>query len=263
MVSKSRLGFYASLKDRRSRAESGLFIAEGRKMVEEGLNSPCPCEIAFVREGFFGHDEETDRLLSNRAVEVLDERDFRRLSETENPQGVLAVFDFRSLLVPSVRGENVVALFDVADPRNMGTIIRSADWFGVGEFVVGESCVDLFNQKVVRSTMGSIFHCRFLLAADLVRELGALRPGYRIVTADLGGVDYRERRRGGRSVLVFSNEARGPSQAILSVTDEVITVPGGGQAESLNVSCAAAVIMADIRPARNPGQPPGTGPGRP
>jgi TrmH family RNA methyltransferase len=247
MVSKNRLKFYASLKDGRARGESGLFIAEGHKTVQEGLKSACPCEAAFMREGSFGDDEETDRLLSNRNVELLDEQEFRKLSDTGNPQGVLAVFDYRSLLVRAVSAENVIALFDLADPRNMGTIIRSADWFGLQDILVGESCVDIFNEKVVRSTMGSIFHVRFLLATDLVRELQALRPDYRIVTADIGGADYRERRRGGKSVFVFSNEARGPSEAILALTDEMVTVPGGGQAESLNVSCAAAVIMADIR----------------
>ncbi len=248
MITKSQLRFYASLKDGKARAGSGLFLAEGHKIVREGLKSSCPCEIAFVREGHFGDDEETDRLLSNRKVEVLGEEEFRKLSLTEHPQGILGVFDYRSLIVTAPGAQEIVALFDLADPRNMGTIIRSADWFGLHEFIVGESCVDIFNEKVVRSTMGSVFHSRFVLATDLARELAALRPGYRIVTADLGGVDYRDRKRGGKTALVFSNEARGPSEAILAVTDEVITIPGGGQAESLNVSCAAAIIMAGIRP---------------
>jgi TrmH family RNA methyltransferase len=247
MVNKSRLKFYASLKDRGARAESGLFLAEGRRIVEEGLKSTCACEAAFVREGFFGQDEETDRLLSDRNVEVLDEREFRRLSDTLNPQGIIGVFEYRSLLATAVSGENAIALFDLADPRNMGTIIRSADWFGLRELVVGETCVDVFNGKAVRSTMGSIFHCRFLLAADLAREIAALKPEYRVVTADLGGVDYRERARGGKSLFVFSNEARGPSEAILALSDEIVTIPGDGRAESLNVSCAAAVIMASVR----------------
>ena len=258
MISKSQLKFYASLKNRKAREESGLFIVEGHKIVEEGLRSTCPCAQAFVREGFFGRDEETDRLLSNRNVEVLDEKEFRRLSETENPQGVLAVFDHRSLIVPTVGADTVIALFDVADPRNMGTIIRSADWFGLEELVVGETCVDIFNEKVVRSTMGSIFHCRFRLAPDLVEELRALKSDYRVVTADMGGIDYRGRRRGGKSLLVFSNEARGPSQEILGLSDEIVTIPGSGEAESLNVSCAAAIIMADLafpRPCTGPGQP--------
>jgi TrmH family RNA methyltransferase len=247
MISKSQLKFYASLKDRKVRAESGLFIAEGRKMVREGLASTCPCEILFVREGFFGQDEETDQALSTRKVEILDEQDFRRLAGTEHPQGVLGIFDYRPLLADSVAADRVVALFDLADPRNIGTIIRSADWFGFPEIVVGETCADIFNDKVVRSTMGSIFHTRFRMAADLEAELRGLKSEYRIVTADIGGEDYRELDRSGKSIYVFSNEARGPSDAILGLTDKVVTIPGYGRAESLNVSCAAAVIMASAR----------------
>ena len=247
MVNKSQLKFYASLKDRRARAETGLFIAEGHKAVQEGLKSGCPCEAAFVREGFFGENEETDRLLSNRTVEVLEERDFRRLANTESPQGVLAVFDRRGLLAPSPTERDLVVLYDLADPRNMGTIIRSADWFGFRDILVGETCVDIFNEKVVRSTMGSIFHCRFILAADLAADLRALKPEYRVLTADTGGVDYRNRKRGGKTAVVFSNETRGPSDAILALTDERITIPGFGRAESLNVSCAAAIILASYR----------------
>jgi TrmH family RNA methyltransferase len=106
--------------------------------------------------------------------------------------------------------------------------------------------VDIFNDKVLRSTMGSIFHSRFLQSVDLAADLTALKAEYRIVTADLGGTDYRARKGGGKNAFVFSNEARGPSPAILELTDEIVTIPGGGQAESLNVSCAAAVIMASI-----------------
>jgi RNA methyltransferase, TrmH family len=246
MVSRSQLKFYASLKDRRARAESGLFIAEGHRIVQEGLKSACACPVVFARDGVLGQNQETNRLLSGRNVEVLGEQEFRRMAGTENPQGIVGIFEFSSLLSPTENEDALIALFDLADPRNMGTIIRSADWFGLRELVVGENCVDIFNDKVVRSSMGSIFHCRFLLAADLVRELAALRSRYRIVTADIGGIDYRQRRRDGKAAFVFSNEARGPSDDILALSDEIITIPGGGQAESLNVSCAAAVIMADI-----------------
>jgi TrmH family RNA methyltransferase len=247
MIAQSRLKAYAALKDRKARAESSLFIAEGVKTVAAGLESDCPCEIAFVRSGFFGRDEEADRLLSKAPVEVLDDKDFRRLADTEHPQGVLAVFDYRPLLAPALSAEAALVLFDVADPRNMGTIIRSADWFGFPELVVGEGCVDVFNDKALRSSMGSVFHCRFRLAGDLLAELAALKAEYRVVTADLGGTDYRQRRRGGKTLFVFSNEARGPSDGILALSDEIITVPGYGRAESLNVSCAAAVVMAAER----------------
>lgn len=253
MFSRSRLKTYASLKDRKGREETGLFIAEGRKIVGEGLRSDCRCEAILVREGFFGKDEEADRLLSNRAFEMLDEADFRKVAGTEHPQGVIGVFAYDSLLIDEPSADNLIVLFDIADPRNAGTIIRSADWFGLRELIFGETCVDIFNDKTVRSTMGSIFHNRYLRSPRLLETLRELKPRYRIVTADIGGVDYRERtavaRAGGtRSAYIFSNEARGPSAEILGLTDEIVTIPGGGSAESLNVSCAAAIIMANIFP---------------
>lgn len=247
MVTRSQIKEYASLKDSKARSESGLFIAEGHKTVREGLASECPCEIILVREGFFGHDEETDRMVSNRRVEVLDEGDFLKVAGTENPQGVVGIFGFRNLLTASLDAQHIIVLFDIADPRNVGTIIRSADWFGFPQLLVGETCVDIFNDKVVRSTMGSIFHCRYLRSADLLADLAALRPAYSVITADLDGVDYRQRATGGKSAFVFSNEARGPSEGILAITDQVVTIPGSGEAESLNVSCAASIVMAAAR----------------
>jgi TrmH family RNA methyltransferase len=246
MINKNQLKFYATLKERKPRTESGLFIVEGHKVVNEGLRSPCRCEAILVRKGFTARDEETGRLLAHPRAAVLDEADFNRLARTDNPQGVLGIFDWRTLVVNRISTPNVVALFDVADPRNMGTIIRTLDWFGMSELLVGEGCVDFLNEKVVRSTVGSIFHCRFLLAADLIAELGKLKATHQIVTADIGGADYRERPRGGNSAFVFSNEARGPSEAILALTDRVVTIPGSGLAESLNVASAAAIILATV-----------------
>jgi TrmH family RNA methyltransferase len=248
VITKNQLKFYAGLKERKARAETGLFLVEGHKVVGEGLKSACPCEAIFVRRGFSGRDGVTEELLHHPKATVLDPDDFNRLARTDNPQGMLGVFDYRPLLVKAVAAPDVLVLFDMADPRNMGTIIRTADWFGLREFVIGETCVDIFNEKVVRSTTGSIFHCRFVLADSLEAQLAAMRPEYRVVTADIGGVDYRRRQRGGKTALVFSNEARGPSEAILALTDEVITIPGGGRAESLNVAQAAAIIIASAAP---------------
>jgi len=246
VFSRSRLKLYSSLKEKKARQETGLFIAEGHKILKEGLQSSCPCEIVFVREGFFGQNDETDRLLSNQRVEVLDDQDFGKLAGTEASQGVVGIFDFRSLIVPRLEGRGIVALYDVADPRNLGTILRTADWFGLHDFLIGETCVDIFNEKVIRSTMGSVFHSRFFIAEDLIESLRSLKDTHRILTADLGGADYRSAAWGGSWAVVFSNEARGPSDAILALTDAILTIQGRGQAESLNVASAAAIILASV-----------------
>lgn len=242
------LKFYASLKQRKYRELSGLFLAEGRKLVEEGLRSACPCAAVFVREGFYGRHEETDALLSAAPAYLLAERDFDKLAETEHPQGLIGVFDWRGLCAEKPTAAVLPVLFDVADPRNMGTITRSADWFGFPEILLGETCVDPFNEKAVRSGMGSVFRMRHIRSADLVADLKKLKERYRIVAADLDGRDYRGFRGGPPSAFVFSNEARGPSEEILALSDDIATIPGSGRAESLSVAVAASIMLAALAP---------------
>ncbi len=238
---------YAALVKRKARKESGLFLAEGRRLVEEGLKSECPCELVFVREGFFGKFPETDALLSSAKTQVLSARDFDKLADTEQPQGLIGVFSGTGLLDDAPTHPWLPALFDVADPRNMGTIVRSADWFGFGQIMLGESCVDPFSQKAVRSSMGSVFRTRFVLCEDLEAQLASYKGRYRILVADLDGSDYRSFKGGPPSMCVFSNEAHGPSEGIRALADGIATIPGHGGAESLSVAVAAAVFMAALR----------------
>jgi TrmH family RNA methyltransferase len=240
------LKFYSSLKQRKTRSESGLFLAEGRRVVEDGLRSGCPCEAVFVREGFFGRHEETDALLSVANTVILSDRDFMKLSETEAPQGLIGVFQSGGLLGSEPELGCLPALFDVADPRNLGGIVRSADWFGFTELLLGESCVDPFNGKAVRSSMGAVFRTRFIICEELVSRIAELKSRYRVVVADLDGRDYRKFKKEPDSIFVFSNEARGPSEAILTLADDIATIPGSGRGESLSVAVAAAVMMASL-----------------
>ncbi|MFA6506323.1 MAG: RNA methyltransferase [Treponemataceae bacterium] len=246
MATKDEIKYYASLKQKKAREESGLFIAEGRKIVAEGLKSPCECARLFVKAGTPKSDPDVASLLEGWSYETLGELDFDRISDTENSQGVIGIFDYRKLIIQKPTADRLIALFDLADPRNMGTITRTCDWFGIKELLIGETCVDLFNPKTIRSTMGSIFHTRFILSKNLVDELGRYRETYKIVTADVAGTDYRAFDYSGKGIYVFSNEARGPSDGILAATDEVVTIPGGGKAESLNVASAASIIVARI-----------------
>ncbi len=246
MSTPKDLKFYDSLKLRKTRAESGLFLAEGWRVVEDGLRSGCPCEAVFVREGFFGRHEETDALLSVANTVIIGDKDFMKLSDTEAPQGLIGVFQSGGLLGHEPESGCLPALFDVADPRNLGGIVRSADWFGFTELLLGESCVDPFNGKAVRSSMGAVFRTRFIICEYLEERLAALKSRYRLVVADLDGRDYREFSRDPDSIFVFSNEARGPSEAILALADDIATIPGSGRGESLSVAVAAAVMMASL-----------------
>lgn len=244
MATKEEIKYYASLKQKKAREESGLFIAEGRKIVAEGLKSPCGCARLFVKAGAEKSDPEIAALVEGWSYEALGEADFNRISDTESSQGVIGIFDYRKLIIRKPSSEKLVALFDLSDPRNVGTITRTCDWFGLKELLIGETCVDLFNPKAVRSTMGSIFHCRYLMPESLAEDLASYKKSYRIITADIDGTDYRSFDYSGKGIYVFSNEARGPSDEILALSDALVTIPGAGKAESLNVACAASIIAS-------------------
>ena len=245
-ANSNELKRHVALKERRTRQESRLFLAEGRKIVCEGLQSGCACPVVYVREGFFGQYEEADSLLSAANTVVLAERDFARLAQTEHPQGLIGVFDYSSLIVSEPAAQVLPVLFDIGDPRNVGNIIRTADWFGFHELLIGETCADPFGGKAVRSSMASIFRCRLVLADALSDRLAELKKMYRIVVADLDGEDYRSFRPDRSTAVVFSNEARGPSAELLALADGIATIPGSGSAESLSVATAAAVMLASL-----------------
>lgn len=244
--SKNDFKFSLSLKNRKVRHEHQLFLAEGRKIVAEGLRSACPCAAVYVREGFFGQYEDVDSLLSAANTIVLSDSDFRRLADTEQPQGLIAVFSYAPLVAEKTQARILPVLYDVADPRNIGNIIRCADWFGFNEILLGESCADPFGSKAVRSSMGSIFRSRLILADQLVGRLADLKSSHRIVVADLNGQDYRSFRDDSATAFVFSNEARGPSAEISALADAIATIPGAGQTESLSVASAAAIMLAAV-----------------
>lgn len=250
MLSKNELKYYSALQRKKIRHEEQKFITEGRRSVEEGLNSSYKCELVILSTHFRDNNSDfTGELVKyNLRIETISNNDFAHLSDTENPQGIAAVFE-----MPHSNKEKfgttplIVALENVSDPGNAGTIIRNSDWFGVKEILMGQNSVELYNPKVVRSSMGSIFHLKTLETDDLMDSLHILKSrGYQLVCADMDGENLFEAKPAGKCVVVFSNEASGPSPELLSMCDKVLTIPRLGKAESLNVASASAVILAEI-----------------
>ena len=247
VITKNQLRYYSGLKDRKNREECGLFIAEGLKTVTEGVISGIDCEAIIVSDKSSAKEAIiNDRLFKNCKLLPLDHEDFKKISDTENSQGVIGIFKRAPLMTNDITSNKLIVLNQIADPRNMGTIIRTADWFGYNELLISEDSVDIFNTKVVRSTMGSIFHIKFFVTKEIVPHLKLLQQnGYKVLTADMNGKDYRKIGQVNNRAIIFSNESRGPAQDILNLTDDLITIPGDGKAESLSVAIAASIIMAE------------------
>jgi TrmH family RNA methyltransferase len=144
----------------------------------------------------------------------------------------------------------VVAAFDaVSDPGNLGAMVRTCDWFGVNGILVGRDSVDLYNPKVVRSTMGGIFHLPIAVGMDLPGLIPrAKKQGYTVYVTDArGDVQFDRVSFAGRSLLVFGNEAWGVSDQVGALADVRLAIRRYGAAESLNVSVACGVILAMLR----------------
>ncbi|HEX9829786.1 MAG TPA: RNA methyltransferase, partial [Bacteroidota bacterium] len=185
-------------------------------------------------------------------IKELSEKELGQVSNTVHSQGVVAVVhqrEFRLEDVLTKQAKLIVALDAVNDPGNLGSIIRSCDWFGVDALLLGNGCVELYNEKVVRSTAGSIFHIPVVEGVDLPVALSKVKKsGYAVVTLSGDGTEsYVEGRLKAPAVLVFGSEAHGVSKEVRSASDAVLKIPGYGSAESLNVGVACGIVLAHVR----------------
>ncbi len=186
-------------------------------------------------------------------TETLSEGLFSKISDTKTPQGILFVCrkPFRTVeeMLERKDARNLLFLEDLQDPGNLGTIIRTAEGAGIRGILMTEGCVDLFNPKVVRATMGSLFRVPVLKTkepAELISELK--RKGFQILASRLdGAVSYDEADYSGESVILIGNEARGLSEEMSKESDIRVIIPMKGSLESLNAAVAAALLMYRAR----------------
>lgn len=243
-----------SLYRKKDRIKNKSFIIEGIKMIEEAIDTNYPIKNIIY----------TDQLLKIKDGEILFEKIkgldniiyvpnniFKEISDTENPQGVLGIGKFQYKELREIKSkERLFLLFldEVQDPGNMGTIIRTADAFNSDGIIVTDGCVDPYNPKVVRATMGSIFRVPLYYTSDGIQELKKLKDmDIRLYSTSLVGsmpiyeADFNE-----GFILIIGNESNGVSEEIFSLSDKLIKIPMPGGAESLNAGVAASIIMYEV-----------------
>ena len=250
MISKNELKFFSSLLIKKFRQQEEKFIVEGLKTVEEGLNSSYKCDAVFVTPAFMDSFPDVITILNKKANRVLELKsiDFQKISATKSPQGIAAVFNknYPKKNLNDLKDKLVVLIDNISDPGNLGTIIRTCDWFGLYNILITDQSVEYLNPKVIRATMGSLFHLNIY---DDVYEndLANLKSnGYQVICTDVKGKNIFVYKANKKTIIAFSNESIGPSEMIKSLADDFITIPGKGRAESLNVSSAASVVIARL-----------------
>ena len=257
-ISQSTLRQLAKLNHKKYRRAQRRFLIEGFHLVEEALESDWQIEMILMTPTALSKDigrrliEQAEK--KNVEVAGISEPEARKLSDTVTSQGILAVVQVKEYAIESFwsspnRRSLVVALDGISDPGNLGTILRTCDWFGVDAVWLDPASVELYSPKVVRSTMGSIFHLPVLPDVDLIMMLRlAKKNGWKVmVTAPTDGSPIPRDAYAERSVIVFGNEAHGVGADIQREADQRISVPRFGAAESLNVAVACGVIVGAIR----------------
>ncbi len=250
--------FVQKLLLKKYRGQEGKFIVEGPHLVGEALDSSWRVDDIIMAPSF-GSNPHAPKILKRAAskrVRIMETSDsfFRKISDTVASQGIVAVVRESVSGVGDfwLRNEGdavLVALDGITDPGNVGTIIRSCDWFGVGAVLLGRGTVELYNPKTLRSTMGSIFHLPIYTDVDLESGLSeAKKSGFRVIAAvSSGGAGLKKQFHSGKMLIVFGNEAHGIRPALQEMADEEVTIPRFGRAESLNVAVSAGIILSSVR----------------
>lgn len=241
------------LMEKKERFRAKKYVIEGEKLIEDAIESRAEFEKFLVSESFY--KKSTDfmiRLNSKNDVYVLKDNLFKAIKTTETTQGILAVVKMPLSYFQGFSIKNkkfLLILEDIQDPGNMGTIIRTADAFGVDGLLVSNGCVDIYNPKVVRSTMGGIFRvpiCKF----DKIEEIIVLLKGNGIevyassleTKNSIESVIFNK-----KTALIIGNESNGVSKKVLKEVDKRVKIPISEKTDSLNAAVATGILVYEIK----------------
>ncbi len=243
MLGKQKIKDIQSLGQKRHRDSSSLFIAEGPKIVAELLRSVPQYvkEIYAVKEWL---KDNNDHLQKKAFIEISEE-ELEKISQLKTPHQVIAVvkqFDAGNPI--EVKGKISLVLDTIQDPGNFGTIIRIADWFGIGQIICSPDCADVYNPKVVQASMGSMARIR-IFYTELVSWLRQ-QNNIRIYATLLEGKDITKMSPLKEGLIILGNESKGIREEVVDLANERITIPGKGVTESLNAAVAAGIVLSRL-----------------
>lgn len=254
MLSTNKIKLYRSLQEKKFRDQEGLYIAEGAKMVLEAIKNFSQQISAIICTD--AQAEKYSSLLPDKTF-IADYTNLKKISSLKTPQEVLAVINKPVHPILNSKDINtlVLALEDIRDPGNMGTIIRLADWFGVKDIICSQQCVDCFNPKSVQATMGSIFRVK-IHYLDLPMYLNQLdNTAIKIYGTTLDGENIYTQKLQQPSIILMGNESTGLSEDIKKKLNSCLFIPHASTnadfSESLNVSVATALVLGEFRRQQN------------
>ncbi len=242
MITKNTIKSIQALKQTKYRKEQQLFVVEGRKSVEELLRSDFETLSIYATERFLEEHPWQDA-----RIETVNEVQMEQMSNLDTPPGVLAVVRIPNRTIEAMDEEPMSIVLDgIGNPGNLGTIIRTAEWFGIKNIICSKDCVEVWNPKVIQATMGSVFRVN-IVYTDLETYLDRQRAkGKAVYGALLDGENIFKKANWADGVLVIGSESHGIREPLLPKITHPITIPRaqGSITESLNASMATGIIIA-------------------
>lgn len=237
-----RYKLFKSLYLKKNRDKYKLFLLEGKKLLLEAIGEELDIENIICTEKFIENFDFNEKYLDK--VIILSEKLFKNLTELTNSEGVITVVNY--IEDKNIFSKNIICLENVSDPGNFGTIVRTANAFGIKD-ILTINCVDKYNSKVLRATMGAMFRTNIVdCEIEKIKELQ--KDGYRLISTTLSENSkiLEDFKFDGKNIVVMGNEANGVSAEMLRISNVHLKIDMDNSMESLNVSIAAAIIMYKI-----------------
>ncbi len=234
-LENNKIKKYLKLKQKKYRDNFGLFLIEGEHLVEEAFKSNCLFDLLVLEE----YDYKIDFLYTNVSINIM-----KKLSNMDSYPKVVGICKINEESI--IKGDKVLLLDDISDPGNLGTIIRSSVAFNVTDIVLSRNTVDLYNDKVIRSTEGMLFNIN-IVKKDLLEVINELKEKkYLILGTNVrDGVDVRDIKTS-KYALIMGNEGRGVKKEIQDMCDKNIYIKMNNKCESLNVGVATSIILYEL-----------------
>jgi len=246
MLSNSQIKLFKSLHNKKFRVAKKQFIIEGHRLIEEAFSAKTKFDGIWCTEEYAKKNSKLLTALkrARNTWETTSTKSLSQVCDSQNNQGIFALLTLPKRAQFKITNSPFLFLDNISDPGNMGTLLRTSEWFGIKNVIFSPKCVDPYNSKVIRSGMGAHFHLDQIIQKNIIQLIAKLKhEGFTIIGADMDGTSITEFSPPQKWALVLGNEAHGLSPHIKSLLDESVTIPQSGNIESLNVAVAGGIIL--------------------